>query len=102
MAGYTAQLVAVVWMGKPDPGPIRDAANQPIQGDGLPASIWRGFLTEALRGQPGDPLPAQGPTALVRSDSVVPDAPATGYVQVIPTPKATPTQTEKPTATKAR
>lgn len=96
MAGYTAQLVAVVWMGKPDPGPIRDAANRPIQGDGLPASIWRGFLTEALRGQPGVPLPTQNAAAIRQSDG---GGPAPGGLKTFPTPKAPPTQADKPTTT---
>jgi membrane peptidoglycan carboxypeptidase len=57
MAGYTPQLAAVVWIGRADPGPIRDAAGRPIQGEGMPAALWRAFLTAALAGQPPAPLP---------------------------------------------
>ena len=56
-AGYTPQLAAVVWVGRAEPGPIRDASGRPIQGDGLPVRMWRDFLTAALAGQPVAPLP---------------------------------------------
>jgi membrane peptidoglycan carboxypeptidase len=68
MAGYTPQLAAVVWVGRPNPGPIRDAAGKPIDGAGLPASIWRKFLTDALTGQPVRSLPPP--------DFLVPEHPA--------------------------
>jgi peptidoglycan/xylan/chitin deacetylase (PgdA/CDA1 family) len=58
MAGYTPKLAAVVWLGKPTPGPIRDASGAPITGDGLPAQLWRQFMSDALRGQPAAALPA--------------------------------------------
>jgi membrane peptidoglycan carboxypeptidase len=65
-AGYTPQLAAVVWVGRAEPGPIREASGRPIQGDGLPARMWRGFLTAALAGQPAAPLP---PPANLGSDN---------------------------------
>ncbi|MFK3980649.1 transglycosylase domain-containing protein [Micromonospora sp. NPDC050397] len=57
MAGYTAQLATVVWVGHTNPGPVRDMAGKPITGDGLPQTLWRDFLTDALTGQPANPLP---------------------------------------------
>ncbi|WP_338090749.1 transglycosylase domain-containing protein [Planosporangium thailandense] len=57
MVGYTPQLAAVVWLGRAEPGPIREASGAPIQGDGLPARLWRDFLTAALAGQPAIALP---------------------------------------------
>lgn len=49
LAGYTPDLAAVVWVGSATPGPIRDTAGKPIAGDGLPAQLWRDFMTDALR-----------------------------------------------------
>jgi membrane peptidoglycan carboxypeptidase len=57
MAGYTPSLAAAVWLGKAVPGPIRDAHDQPIEGETLPARLWQKFLTAALHGQPAAPLP---------------------------------------------
>jgi membrane peptidoglycan carboxypeptidase len=80
IAGYTPQLAAVVWVGRAEPGPIRDAAGEPIEGDGLPAALWRGFLSAALAGQPPVALPAP---ANVGSDDVGDAGPA--FVRQAPT-----------------
>ncbi|GAB3797284.1 transglycosylase domain-containing protein [Micromonospora zhanjiangensis] len=60
MAGYTPQLAAVVWIGRAEPGPIRDVRHRPIAGEGLPATLWRDFLTAAMAGQPVADLPEPG------------------------------------------
>ena len=57
MAGYTPQLATAVWVGRAVPGPIRDAAGRPIEGDTMPAALWSAFLTQALAGQPAAALP---------------------------------------------
>jgi membrane peptidoglycan carboxypeptidase len=57
MAGYTPDLATVVWVGRAVPGPIRDAAGHPIQGDTVPAQVWRRFMTAALDGHPVSALP---------------------------------------------
>jgi peptidoglycan/xylan/chitin deacetylase (PgdA/CDA1 family) len=57
MAGYTPELAAVVWIGKAVPGPIRDAAGEPIEGHTLPGRLWRDFVRDALTGEPASPLP---------------------------------------------
>ncbi|GAB1689888.1 transglycosylase domain-containing protein [Krasilnikovia sp. M28-CT-15] len=57
MAGYTPDLAAAVWIGKAVPGPIRDSANRPIEGENMPARLWRDFLHDSLRGAPQTPLP---------------------------------------------
>ena len=67
MAGYTPELAAVVWLGRPKPSPIRDIAGHPIEGDGLPATLWRSFLSAALAGTPAGALPA--PANLGRTDT---------------------------------
>jgi membrane peptidoglycan carboxypeptidase len=66
MAGYTPQLAAVVWLGRATPSPIRDIAGKPIEGDGLPETLWRQFLTDALAGRSAVALPA--PANLGRTD----------------------------------
>jgi membrane peptidoglycan carboxypeptidase len=57
MAGYTPDLATAVWLGKAVPGPIRDAKNKPIEGDTVPARLWRDFTSAALTGRPVEPLP---------------------------------------------
>ncbi|GAA0810223.1 transglycosylase domain-containing protein [Spirilliplanes yamanashiensis] len=74
-AGYTGGLAAVTWVGRETPGPVRDGAGRPINGDGMPYAIWRDFLGRALRGRPAVPLPA----AALRGD------PFTGDARPLPT-----------------
>jgi len=50
--GFTAELVAGVWVGNDDSSPMKR-----VTGGGLPARLWRGFMTDALRGTPPRPLP---------------------------------------------
>jgi membrane peptidoglycan carboxypeptidase len=47
----------VVWIGKANPGPIRDKRGKAIEGETLPAQLWKAFTQEALRGRPVTPLP---------------------------------------------
>ncbi|MFI7598380.1 transglycosylase domain-containing protein [Actinoplanes sp. NPDC049681] len=57
MAGYTPELATAVWIGKARPGPIRDAEGEPIQGDTVPAKLWKAFTHDALGGTPPRELP---------------------------------------------
>jgi membrane peptidoglycan carboxypeptidase len=57
MVGYTPELAAAVWLGHDKPAPLRDKANRVIQGDGLPATIWRAYLDRALAGTPTATFP---------------------------------------------
>ncbi|PWR20469.1 transglycosylase domain-containing protein [Zavarzinia compransoris] len=50
--GITGQLVATVWIGNDDGTPMIKAT-----GGGLPAQIWKAFMTEALTGTAALPLP---------------------------------------------
>ena len=50
--GYSADLVAGVWMGNDDGRPMRR-----VTGGGLPARLWRDFMMAAHRGVPKRPLP---------------------------------------------
>ncbi|MFZ5597816.1 MAG: transglycosylase domain-containing protein [Bacillota bacterium] len=52
-AGYTPELVAVVWIGCDNPTPMSSAA----YGGGYPATIWRKILSEALKNTPVKDFP---------------------------------------------
>ncbi|MBP2186562.1 transglycosylase domain-containing protein [Amycolatopsis magusensis] len=43
LAGYTDRLSTVVWVGADEERRLRDAANNRITGETLPAEIWRAF-----------------------------------------------------------
>ncbi|MBM3952597.1 MAG: PBP1A family penicillin-binding protein [Rhodospirillales bacterium] len=49
--GFTADLVAGVWMGNDDASPMKN-----VTGGGPPARLWRDFMLEAHRGLPPKPL----------------------------------------------
>jgi penicillin-binding protein 1A len=52
-AGYTPQLTAAVWVGYPRARvPMRDVHGIAVAGGTFPASIWQGFVSAALEGQP--------------------------------------------------
>jgi len=51
-AGFTADLVAVVWVGRDDNAPM-----DKVTGGGLPADIWKRFMAPAHQGWPVRPLP---------------------------------------------
>jgi membrane peptidoglycan carboxypeptidase len=93
MAGYTPSLAVVVWVGRPQPGPIRDATGQPIAGDGRPMTIWRDFLTGALAGQAVQPFPAPAHvgTDLGDARAAAPVAAATNTAPPGPAPSPSPT-----------
>jgi membrane peptidoglycan carboxypeptidase len=81
MAGYTPDLAAAVWIGREKPGPIRDSAGRPIEGDTVPARLWRDFLRAALDGEPVAPLPEPahvGRTDVGDAGRAAPKAPGPG------------------------
>jgi len=51
--GYTADLVAGVWLGNDD-----DTAMNKVTGGSLPAAAWRNFMLAATKDMPVKPLPA--------------------------------------------
>lgn len=51
--GYTPDLVAAVWVGNDDNHPTKK-----VTGSGLPAQIWRNFMSDALKGVAVRDLPA--------------------------------------------
>src|SRR5438874_5344492 len=58
--GYTADLVAGVWLGNDDDTPMNK-----VTGGSLPAAAWRQFMLAATRGMPVRPLPSAPPAAAV-------------------------------------
>jgi penicillin-binding protein 1A len=63
--GYTADLVAGVWLGNDD-----DTAMNKVTGGLLPAAAWRQFMLEATKGVPVKPLRVPGPSAETASATV--------------------------------
>ena len=72
--GYTADLVAGVWMGHDDGRPMKG-----VTGGGAPARLWRRFMTAAHKGMPARALPATGP--MPESDADEPDENIIGWVR---------------------
>ncbi|MGB0670788.1 MAG: penicillin-binding transpeptidase domain-containing protein, partial [Rhodospirillales bacterium] len=58
-AGYTADRVAVVWLGHDDGSPMKDGHGRGLTGGGLPALIWRDVMLAANEGLPVRPLPGE-------------------------------------------
>ncbi|HZU88522.1 MAG TPA: PBP1A family penicillin-binding protein [Stellaceae bacterium] len=58
--GYTADLVAGVWLGNDDDTPMNR-----VTGGSLPAALWHRFMTVATRDMPVRPLPGVPETAAV-------------------------------------
>ena len=55
--GYTADLVAGVWLGNDDDAPMKR-----VTGGSLPAAAWRQFMLAATVGMPDRPLPLPAPS----------------------------------------
>lgn len=51
--GFTAELVTGVWLGNDNSSPMKK-----VTGGSFPARLWKGFMTEALRGAPKRQLQA--------------------------------------------
>ena len=68
--GFTADLVAGVWLGNDNNSPMNK-----VTGGMLPAATWRNFMLAATKGTPVRPLPAPAaPAALTVSDAAAPAA----------------------------
>ena len=66
--GFTADLVAGVWLGNDDNSPMRH-----VTGGTLPARTWKNFMVVATQGMPVRPLPLSEGVARVASASPAPD-----------------------------
>jgi penicillin-binding protein 1A len=54
--GFAGDLVTAVWVGNDDNTPLKG-----VQGGGLPARIWRDFMSSALQAQISRPRPVERP-----------------------------------------
>jgi membrane peptidoglycan carboxypeptidase len=76
--GYTPQLATTVWVGKPIPSPLQKiriagAYYRQVYGGGLPASIWRETMQEALRDVPVEGFADRDETTARGNRAVIPD-----------------------------
>jgi penicillin-binding protein 1A len=77
--GYTADLVAGVWMGNDDEKPMRK-----VTGGSLPAQLWQGFMKDAHQGLPPRRLPSLAPLSSPVPQVAQPKPAAPGPVARIP------------------
>jgi membrane peptidoglycan carboxypeptidase len=50
MVGYSKKLAAAVWVGnKAEEQPLRNKGNAIVYGSGVPADVWRKFMTNATK-----------------------------------------------------
>ncbi|MFZ5641754.1 MAG: transglycosylase domain-containing protein [Bacillota bacterium] len=63
-AGYTPELVGVVWMGQDDPVPLREANGRGVTGGSFPAKIWKEVMGKALKDTPVKEF--ESPDGLIR------------------------------------
>jgi membrane peptidoglycan carboxypeptidase len=71
-AGFTPDMVSVVWVGTDQNTPIKDAKGKPIYGADLPGTIWKSYMYDATKDAPatsfgpfkpiGTPPAVVGPT----------------------------------------
>src|SRR5712691_306624 len=92
--GYTADLVAGIWLGNDDNSPMNK-----VTGGMLPAATWRGFMLAATKGMPVRPLPIPeaGPEPGPRVPSPAEESPLDrlfGWLGVSAQPTAGPTPRE--------
>ncbi len=71
--GYTADLVAGVWLGNDDDKPMNK-----VTGGTLPAQTWRRFMLAATRSMPVRPLPGE-PAATPATPQTAAVAPSPGF-----------------------
>ena len=58
-AGYVPGYTAVVWLGNPDGAvPMPARGGRAVTGGGIPARIWRSFMSKAIANRPRDGFPA--------------------------------------------
>jgi len=67
--GYTADLVAGVWLGNDD-----NTAMEKVTGGSLPAPVWKAFMLTATQGMPVRPLTGGGPQTAAPPAATAPTA----------------------------
>lgn len=76
--GYTPQLAAAVWVGKPTPTPMQNVTingqyYQHVFGGDIPAFIWHDAMLAASQGLPVQDFPPADPRVAAGAAGVVPD-----------------------------
>ncbi len=104
-AGYTPDLVAIVWNGFPpdETGKIpemTDVRGKRVTGGAFPATIWKKFMTEAVKGtkSKGFAAPSLGGEVLVPSPTPCAPAPTPGSdtSNCLPSPSPSPSPSPPP------
>jgi membrane peptidoglycan carboxypeptidase len=85
--GFTPQLAAVVWVGRPSGRSLHGVLgiSGGVYGGTVPAKVFRDFMTDALKGEPVESFPTSAGAPALTTPS--------------PTPTPTPTATVGPTPT---
>jgi penicillin-binding protein 1A len=88
-AGYTGEIVTVVWMGRDDNRPMKG-----VTGGSLPAEVWRNVMSAAVKRLPSGPIPAGPPPPEPPPD--VPDVASPTDAPEVPMPTDPGPETEEP------
>jgi len=88
-AGYTGEIVTVVWMGRDDNRPMKG-----VTGGSLPAEVWRNVMSAAVKRLPSGPIPAGPPPPEPPPD--VPEVASPTDAPEVPMPTDPGPETEEP------
>ena len=88
-AGYTGEIVTVVWMGRDDNRPMKG-----VTGGSLPAEVWRNVMSAAVKRLPSGPIPAGPPPPEPPPD--VPEVASPPDAPEVPMPTDPGPETEEP------
>ncbi len=82
--GYTPQLAAAVWVGKPTPTPMKRVTingryYRQVYGGDIPAAIWRQAMAQALEGVPAESFSKADPDVVKGEQVQVPDVTGQPY-----------------------
>ena len=88
-AGYTGEIVTVVWMGRDDNRPMKG-----VTGGSLPAEVWRNVMSAAVKRLPSGPIPAGPPPPELPPD--VPEVASPPAAPEVPMPTDPGPETEEP------
>jgi membrane peptidoglycan carboxypeptidase len=96
--GFTPQLAAAVWVGRPSGDPLKGAGlGGGVYGGTIPAKIFRAFMKDALDGQPVKQFPPRANVGPTPSATPAPTVTATATAAPSSTPLPTSVPTVSPT-----
>ncbi|WP_224390166.1 transglycosylase domain-containing protein [Pseudonocardia sp. ICBG1293] len=93
-AGFTPAVATAVWVGTDRNDPIQDSAGRPINGADLPGSVWKAFMSDAVRTAGTVEFPVfrpigESPSTLAPNEPTAPPTP-TETPSSEPTPEPSP------------